>query len=107
MSQQLDSKAVQLTGLRALHDLLQNSREMCTLAISCGAEDHLVQVLKKYRHWPEIRALASVELEIMDIDFVERLEDEVDDVANTLKSVTAALDKSTKLLDERIAFTKS
>ena len=75
---------------------------MCTLAIECGAEEIIVQVLKHYRHIPEIRALASVELKIMDVNFVERLDKEVDNVANSLKSVHIALDKSAHQLDEQI-----
>ena len=63
------------------------------LAVSCGLEEHLVNVLKLYRHIPEIRSLASQELKIIDYNYIHLLHDNVESITNQLDRVRLELDE--------------
>eukprot|EP00945_MAST-04E_sp_MAST-4E-sp1_P004960 g4960.t1 len=100
MVNQIDSEKVQCCGLRALYDLLLESKESCTLAINCGAENHLCDILKMYLSNAEIRSLAAAELNIMDKGFVNRLEEDVGKVEDSLRSVKSALKTKSERLEK-------
>eukprot|EP00943_MAST-04B_sp_MAST-4B-sp1_P000581 g581.t1 len=96
MIMQLDSFKVQLKGLRALYALLFEEKESVDLAVRCGLEDHLVNVLKLYRHIPEIRSLGTEELKIIDYKYLEILNNNADEVTNQLNQVRIELDEGEK-----------
>lgn len=93
MMQHLEKSEVQLRGLRALYSLLAEEKASVDLAVSCGLEEHLVNVLKLHRHVPEIRSLASQELKIIDYNYIELLHDNVESITNQLDHVRLELDE--------------
>ena len=93
MIEQLNNAEVQLKGLRALYLLLTEENESVDLAMRCGLEDHLVQVLKLYRHIPEIRSLGTQELKIMDYKYIEIVNEDANRVTNQLNQVHLELDE--------------
>ena len=93
MMQHIEKSEVQLRGLRALYSLLAEEKSSVDLAVSCGLEEHLVNVLKLYRHIPEIRSLASQELKIIDYNYIDLLHDNVESITNQLDRVRVELDE--------------